>query len=105
MSASQTIVANKDATKSKANAVSLIRDKQFFALPVWLQHFIFSVTLLRDCNRPSLIFSRQDFLEGFINSLGLSGVIKSSEAERLTELVKNASEYALADFQKTIKAA
>lgn len=105
MSASQTTVANKDATKSKANAVSLIKDPQYFALPVWLQQFIHSLTLLRDYNRPSLIYSRQDFLEGFINSLGLSGVINSSEAERLTELVKNASQYALADFQKTKEAA
>lgn len=105
MSASQTNVANKDATKSKANAVSLIKDPQFFALPIWLQHFINSLTLLRDYNRPSVIFSRQDYLEGFVHALGISDVIKYSESERLTELVKNASEYALADFQKTIKAA
>jgi hypothetical protein len=97
MSASQTTVANKDATKSKANLVSLIKADGFQKLPYWLQIFLNELYVLRQTIHMQARLERQCELTGYVYALTTTNTINSQAFKNLSDLVNNAAEFSTVD--------
>lgn len=97
MSVSSQAVSKKDATKSKANIVSLIKADGFQKLPYWLQVFLNELYVLRQTIHLQARLERQCELTGYVYALTTTNTINSQAFKNLSNLVTNAAEFSTID--------
>ncbi len=81
------------AKKPNQHLENLIKADGFAALPFWYREFVHQLMTICQRTEPFLIYSKSDFLRGYLHALFCAGVITNSMG--LRALVEQAEAYAI----------
>lgn len=79
--------------KPNQHLENLIKADGFEALPNWYQFFVKQLIVLGQQTQPTAIYSKADYLRGYLSGLREGGLIASPL--HLLEMIKQAEDYAI----------